>query len=119
VVEVDVDTGDLTQGGAGVVYRRADANNYYRAWLDFQNGLVVLEKVVAGTPSTIASASLTLSLPMELRAMAQGSRHRIWVDRKLYIDAADSAISGTTAGMFAGAVKITGILYDDFYAQGL
>jgi len=119
VVEVDVDSGDLTQGGAGVVYRRADANNYYRAWLDFQNGLVVLEKVVAGTPSTIASASLTLSLPMELRAMAQGSRHRIWVDRKLYIDAADSAISGTTAGMFAGAVKITGILYDDFYAQGL
>lgn len=61
----------------------------------------------------------TVGTSHEIKAMIQGTRIRVWVDRRLYVDVTDSALTtGPRAGLMArnanGSTK-----FENFYAQGL
>ncbi|MBF8255128.1 MAG: hypothetical protein HW375_35 [Anaerolineales bacterium] len=102
----------------GLIYRHADASNYWRVYLDDGTDEVILEKVVAGVVTELASPAWTPTDTAELRVIAQGSRHRVWVDRKLVIDVTDSALSANPrVGLFSRST--TAVTWDDFYGQGL
>lgn len=103
---------------AGIVYRWADASNYWRAYIDGPAEEVKLTKRVAGVETLVASAQWTPKATAELRVIWQGTRHRVWIDGRLYIDTTDSALgSNTKAGLYSKSS--TGHTFDDFYAQGL
>ncbi len=103
---------------AGVVYRYQNASNYWRAYLDGPRALVVLEKVVAGVVTEVATAAWTRTTTAEMRVIAQGNRHRVWVDFVKLIDATDAALNDQTrVGMYQ--VNNTAGRYDDHFGQGL
>lgn len=114
----------LGMGGAsgnacvGVVYRKTDTSNYYAAWVDRTAGEVRLEAVVAGVATTVATASLTVPAAGEMRALVQGNRHRVWVDRVLRLDVEDSSVPrATKAGVYT--VNTTAATLDHWYGEGV
>lgn len=118
VVEVSlaaIGTGDEV----GVVFRYTDANNQYRAYVDKGDNKVHLEKNVAGVVTELSAPAYTVGTTAEMRVIIQGTRIRVWVDGKLYIDTTDSALAtGTKAGLFARNASGTST-FDDFYSEGL
>lgn len=103
---------------AGVVYRYVDANNYWRAFADAANGQIVLEKVVGGVATEVAWVEVSLGSAGEIRAIAQGDRHRVWWDYHLVIDVEDSDLNtATLAGLYSA--KTQSVSFRDWYAQGL
>lgn len=58
-------------GNVGVVLRYVDANNYIRAYHDGTNA--VLEKVVAGTPTSVISAAATYSAGAYITVICDGA----------------------------------------------
>lgn len=117
---VEVSTSNMTVGiaQAGVVLRYADANNHVRAYFDDQFNVIALVKVVAGTPTVLGDPAWTPTATGEIRAMVQGTRYRVWVDRVLVIDATDSDLaSNTTVGIYAN--NASGVQFANFHARGL
>lgn len=103
----------------GLVLRYVDANNQYRVYLDKGSNEVILEKNVAGVVTELSSPAFTVGTAHELRALAQGSRIRVWADYTQVIDATDTALqTGTKVGLFARNANATATL-DDFYGAGL
>lgn len=117
---VEVQLGAIGAGDeVGVVMRKTDASNYYRMYLDKASNEVILEKVVAGTVSELSTSAITVGTSHEMRAIVQGSRIRVWVDRVLHIDTTDSALAtGAKAGLMARNASGT-TTFENFYAQGL
>lgn len=104
---------------AGVVYRYSDDNNHWRAYVKNDGDLVVLEKVVAGVPTVVASAAVTIAGSHELQVLCQGTRHRVRLDRKWILDSTDSALSANTqVGLYANQASTT-VYWEDFYSEGL
>ena len=121
---VEADILGITGAGTevvGLVYRHADASNYWRAVLSTVAGAILaLQKVVVGTPTTVGSVAFTPAASHELRVMVQGTRHRVWLDRKLMIDATDAALqSNTRVGLYSTGAGATSDDFDDIAAQGL
>lgn len=103
---------------AGIVYRYTDSSNYWRAYIDGPAETVKLTKRVAGVETLVSSAQWTPKATAELRVIWQGTRHRVWIDGKIYIDTTDSALgSNTKAGLYSKSS--TGHTFDDFYSEGL
>lgn len=103
----------------GVTCRKVDANNYYRAYVDKGSNEVILEKVVAAVVTELSSPAYTVGTTGEIKLMVQGSRLRVWVDRRLYIDTTDSSLTtGTKVGLFARNANAT-TTFANFYGQGL
>jgi hypothetical protein len=103
----------------GVVMRKTDASNYYRAYLDKGSNEVILEKVVAGAVTELSSPAFTVGTSHEIKAMVQDTRLRVWVDRHLYIDTTDAALAaGSKAGLMARNASGTAT-FSNFYSQGL
>jgi len=103
----------------GVVLRKTDASNYYRVYVDKGSNEVILEKVVATVVTELSSPAFTVGTSHEIKAMIQGSRIRVWVDFRLYIDITDTALAtGTKAGLMARTANGT-TTFENFYAQGL
>ena len=103
---------------AGIVYRYADSSNYWRAYIDGPAEEVKLTKRVAGVETLVASAQWTPKATAELRVIWQGTRHRVWIDGKIYIDTTDSALgSNTKVGLYSKSS--TGHTFDDFYAEAV
>lgn len=120
VVEVSVSmTGGGTNEQCGVVFRYVDENNHYRAYVDDQFNVVALTKYVAGVLTVISAPAFTVSTSHEIRVFMQGTRIRVYVDRRLWIDATDSSLStGTKVGLYANNASGTAT-FEDFYGQGL
>lgn len=118
VVEVSlaaIGTGDEV----GVTCRKVDANNYYRAYVDKGSNEVILEKVVAGVVTELSSPAYTVGTTGEIKLMVQGSRLRVWVARRLYVDTTDSSLTtGTKVGLFARNANAS-TTFANFYGQGL
>jgi hypothetical protein len=103
----------------GLVFRKTDASNYYRAYLDKGSNEVILEKVVGGVVTEISSPAFTVGTSHEMRVIIQATRIRVWVDRKLQIDSTDSSLtSGTKAGIMARNANGSAT-FKNFYCQGL
>lgn len=119
VVEVSLaGLGGDTDEIAGVALRVSDASNYLRAVVSDDTNALNLQKVVAGTPTTIGTYAWTPAATAELRVMAQGNRLRVWLDRVLRIDTVDGSFNtATNAGLYA--LNTTVAEFNDFYAQGL
>ena len=106
-----------TDESVGMVYRYADANNYWAAFVSDFTNLVYLRKVVAGV-TTDVTVAWTPTDTAELRVIVQGNRHRVWVDRKLVHDTTDAALNtNTRVGLYSNATTV--VTFDDFYASGL
>lgn len=119
IVEVSLSNlaGD-TDEECGLVYRYTDASNYMRAYVDDGSNEVILEKVVTGVVTELASPAWTATDTCELRVIAQGARHRVWLDRKLVIDVEDGDfLAGQKAGLMSRSTTV--VLYDDFYAEAI
>jgi hypothetical protein len=102
----------------GVVLRYVDEANHYRVYVDDQFNVVALVKRVAGVNTVIADPAWTPTATAELRAIVQGSRLRVWLDRRLVIDETDAALSaGTKVGLYAN--NAAGTEFSNFYGQGL
>lgn len=107
-----------TDEEVGLIYRHADASNYWRVYVDDGTDEVILEKVVAGVVTELSSPAWTPTDTAELRVIAQGNRHRVWLDRKLVIDVTDAALNtNTRAGLFSRSTTV--VDFDDYYGQGL
>ena len=103
----------------GLTLRKTDASNYYNVYVDKGSNEVICEKNVASVVTELASPAFTVGTGHEIRAMIQGTRIRAWVDRKLYIDVTDSALTtGTKAGLWLRNANATTTV-DDMYGQGL
>lgn len=108
------------QKGMGLIYRYEDASNYYRAYCDYAGARVVLQKVVAGIVTTLATAAWTRAATATLRAVYQGNRHRIYVDSVMYIDTTDASINtGIRSGLYGNWTPTGRPTADDFYTEGL
>ena len=68
----------LTRAAAeiGIITRYADANNYVRTYHNGTN--VVIEKVIAGTPATVASVAKTYVAGADLEVIWQGTTIRVF-----------------------------------------
>lgn len=121
-VVVEVQISNMAGGGSnewcGVVYRWVDDNNFYLAAVFDQFDTVGILKCVAGTFSTVVDSAWTPTTSAELRLIAQGDRHRLYLDGKLVADADDSEHAGTGIGIFAWAASGTAT-FENFYGQGL
>jgi hypothetical protein len=107
-----------TDEEAGVVYRYADGDNYWRAVWNDTNDRVELTKRVAGTPTVVAAAAVASASVGELRVLCQGNRHRVYWNRLLVIDVVDAALNtNTKAGLYSAATTV--VDFDDFYVEGL
>jgi hypothetical protein len=102
----------------GGVYRYFDASNYWYAAVDDNLNVLKLVKVVAGTPTTVASVAWTATDTAELRVLVQGNRHRVWRDRTMLIDATDAAHNTRTK---CGLISVSTATCDfaNFYGQGV
>ena len=111
----------LTNIGAGdevgVILRKQDASNYYRVYLDKGSDEVIAEKFVGGVMTELASPAFTVGTGHEIRVRMQGTRMRVDVDYKQYIDTTDSALSsGTKVGLMARNANAT-TTFDDFHGR--
>jgi hypothetical protein len=103
----------------GVVFRYVDANNQYRAYLDKGSNEVILEKNVAGAMTELSSPAYTVGTTAELLVFCQSTRIRVYVDRVLYIDTTDSALTtGVSVGLFTRNANAT-TTFDNFLGEGL
>lgn len=102
----------------GLNVRKTDANNYLRAYVDKGSNEVILEEVVAGVATELASPAFTVGSAHEMRVMVQGTRVRVWVDRLKHIDATTSITTGTKGGLFARSASGT-TTFGAVYGQGL
>lgn len=85
----------------GVAYRCQDADNCYVAFLDVAANELVFGKLVAGTYSEILAVAWTQTASAEIRAICEGSRHRIWLDGEIWIDTTDATQNtGTGFGLY-------------------
>jgi Concanavalin A-like lectin/glucanases superfamily len=102
----------------GVTARKADANNYLRAYVSDVADAVILDKVVAGVVTQVGSVALTLAASHEVQLMCQGTRVRVAIDQIPRIDATVTELTtNTKAGPYV--LNIATCDLDDFYAQGL
>jgi len=100
------------------VYRYADDNNYLHAFVNQNVQEITLRKVVAGVVSTLAYFSRPRTTTAEMRVLVQGTRHRVWVDRKLWIDLTESDLAANTkAGIYT--LGNAAARFDDWYGQSL
>ena len=105
-------------GRIGLIWRFTDTSNYWRAYIENDGDLIVLAKVVAGVTTIVSSVAYTLGTTAEMRVVVQGNRHRVFVDRKLYIDQTDSALNAQTrVGMYCLNTVLG--TWDNFYAIAL
>lgn len=80
---------------------------------------MILEKIVGGAVTELASPAYTVGTTAELRVMVQGKRFRVWVGRRLYIDTEDTALNtGTKVGLWARNANATAT-FDQLYAEAL
>lgn len=100
---VEVQLSEIAAGDeVGITFRFEDSNNHYRAYVDKGSNQVICERVLAGVVTTVSSPSLTVGTSHEIKAMIQDTRIRVWVDRRLYIDATDAGwAAGYRCGLFA------------------
>jgi hypothetical protein len=119
VVEVSLSNlGGDTDEECGVTFRLSNASNFLAAYVDDGDNLVHLSKFVAGVETSIATAAWSPADTAEIRAVCQDNRIRVWVDRKLAIDALDATHDGNErAGLFSRST--TAVPFKNFYAQGL
>lgn len=84
----------------GLVARYSDANNYYYVTLR-NNNTALLRRMVNGTFTTLASASLpvTLNRNYHVRLEAIGAQLRLFVDKQLIAAATDEALPQGLAGV--------------------
>lgn len=103
---------------AGVQFRHVDGSNYWLAYVDADNEIVVLAKVVATTFSVVDSHAWTAAATAEIEVRAIGNRIRVYLDGVVRIDEVDSALNtATNAGLFSNNSATH--LYDDFIAEAL
>lgn len=116
----EVTISDIAAGDeVGLHFRKADADNYYRAYVDKGSNEVILEKVVATAVTELSSPALTVGTSHELRVMNQATRIRVWVDRKLYIDTTDAALSAGTKGGIMARNASGSATFTNLYGEGL
>ena len=99
----------------GVVWRWKDGENYYIARANALEGNLSLYHTQGGRRNTIkyVDAPVAGNQWHTLRAEFQGSRIRVSLDGKLYIDVADTHIAGPGAvGVWTKADSVTA--FDDF-----
>lgn len=84
----------------GLLARYSDAGNYYYVTLR-NNNTVLLRRMVNGTFTTLASATLpvTLNRNYRVRLEAIGAHLRVFVDNQLLASAADEALTQGLAGV--------------------
>lgn len=104
---------------AGIVFRFSSSSSYWRFIINRSGGSTwVLSKIVGGVTSTVTSGAITAADTAELRVIAQGTRIRCWLDRKLVTDTTSSdGSSNTSVGLYTLSDTTTD--FDDFYAEGL
>lgn len=117
---VEVQISEIGAGDeVGVVFRFDSAENYSRAYVDAGSNEAVLEHVIGGVATEVASPAYTVGTSAELRVMVQGHRVRVWVDRRLYIDEEDPlAWLGPRVGLFARNASGTA-KFDNFHGRGI
>lgn len=117
---VEVQLSEIGAGDeVGVVFHYDSAANYSRAYLDKGSNEVIFEHVIGGVATELSSPAYTVGTSAELRVIVQDHRVRVWVDRRLYIDAEDGAgWLGSRVGLFArnasGTTKFT-----NFHARAI
>lgn len=117
---VEVQLSEIGAGDeVGVVFHYDSAANYSRAYLDKGSNEVIFEHVIGGVATELSSPAYTVGTSAELRVIVQDHRVRVWVDRRMYIDAEDgTGWLGSRVGLFArnasGTTKFT-----NFHARAI
>lgn len=100
---VEVQLSEIGAGDeVGVAFRYEGAGHHSRVYLDAGSNEVILEHVIGGVVTEISSPAYTVGTSAELKVTVQEHRVRVWVDRRLVIDAED--LTGWLAqrvGLFA------------------
>lgn len=117
---VEVQLANIGAGDeVGATFRRTSDSDQYRAYLKQASNLLVVESVVGGSVTTLASVAFTVGTSHELRVIIQLDRIRVWADGRRYVDLDDSSIgAGLKAGLMARNASGT-TTFANFYAQGL
>ena len=86
----------------GLATRRTDASNYYYVALR-SSGIIELKRMHGGAFATIDSASLpwALNRTYRVRLESVGTRHRVYVDGALVLEAEDDALSHGRAALLS------------------
>lgn len=116
-------TAKVTRGGgtAGIIVRSdANANNYVKAEHNGTNARLI--KVVGGTPTTLINTAAAYSAGAEIRAIAEGTKFRLYYNDALVGSEQTISDGGLSSGTYCGLVSSgSGInSFDDFrvYARG-
>jgi hypothetical protein len=98
--EVIIRAVDGADRWAGLMTRRLDDSNYYYVTLR-TSGSVQLKKLVSGVVTTLASAStnVVVGRKYRLRLESIGTRHRVYINDVLTLNAYDAALTEGTAGV--------------------
>lgn len=118
VVETQI-SGMAGNDEAGITFRYESPLNHYRAYVDHGSSEVVLEAVVGGVVTEIASPAWVPTAFVEMRAIIQDTRIRVWVGRRKYIDTTDGSwAAGYRAGLFARNASGTA-RFNHFHGRGI
>lgn len=117
---VEVQLSEMGAGDeVGLTFRFEDANNHYRAYLDKGSNEVILERVVGGVVTEVSSPAYTVGTSAEIKVCIQDTRIRVWVDRRMYIDATDAGWApGYRCGLFARNASGTA-KFKHFHGRGI
>jgi hypothetical protein len=99
----------LNTGAAFLVCRLLDANNYYRLGFNTGNGLIELQKIVAGTATVLTSWGVTspTSAGDVLGLRCTGSTLTAYRNGMALGSVTDSSVSGTKAGIQAALTTVS------------
>lgn len=95
----------ISSGTGYLIFRFSTSTNYWRFGASAAGGALTLEKVVAGTPTTLATLTNTLTTGMTLRVVASGDNIYLYVNSALITQVTDTFNnSATSVGMGASAI---------------
>ncbi|CAI6067220.1 fibronectin type III domain-containing protein [Cohnella sp. JJ-181] len=100
--KIKADQWQSIYGRIGLVARFADKDNYYYVYYDNNLGQLTLRKVVGGTESIVASASLTLSTGTQhlFKLEVNGTAIKAYVNGTLKINATDASLASGKIGVY-------------------
>lgn len=91
------------------------SNGYLVGWIS-SGATLAIRRYDSGTPTTVASTSLTHSDGMTLRVTVQEGSWQVFVNGTLYLEATDSTHTGSGTGMGIAAVGAV-VFADDYRLQ--
>jgi hypothetical protein len=119
-VASNIGSSGTTNGGGAAARFASGASTFYYVFAYRFDSKLYLSKTVAGTDTTLTSATITIAPPQTFQIRCSGSSIKGYQEGVERVSTTDTAISGNTrGGIVSYQVMAGGAFFDDFEASDL